>query len=81
MLERVNPSYPRVIEEFSTNAAQESEAATHIEYHQLLISLERKRSEGIGEHGLRYNTYFPGCRRRRMVIGPEVWFRLFLSPP
>ena len=81
VLERVNPSYPRVLVEFSTDTAQESKAATHIENPQLVISPERKRSEGIGEHGLHDRTYFLGSRRCRMVVGPEVWFLRFVSFP
>src|ERR671930_550047 len=81
MLEGINPSYPRILVEFSTHTAQESEAATHIENLQLVISSERKRSKGVNEHGLYYLTcLLRGCRCR-MVISPKVWFLSFFSHP
>src|SRR6266487_78708 len=47
VLERVNPSYLlRVLIEISTDTTQESQAATHIKNSQLVISPERKSSEG-----------------------------------
>ena len=61
-LERVNPIYHGVLVEFSTDTAQESEAATHIDNPQLVISRERKRHEGINEHGLHERTYLLGSR-------------------
>ena len=60
MLECVNPSYPRVLVEFSTDTAQESKAATHIENPQLLISHKLKRSEGFGKHSLHDYTCLLG---------------------
>jgi hypothetical protein len=81
MLERINPSYPSVLVKFSTDTTQESEAATHIENPQLVISSERNRSKGIGKHSFHYCTYLLGSHRRRMVVGPEVGFLSFLSPP
>ena len=68
MIERVNSRYPGVLVEFSTDTAQESKAATHIENPQLLISSERKRRKGIGEHGLHGRTCFLGSSRGRMVV-------------
>src|SRR6266487_5122405 len=52
VLECVNPNYLRVLIEISTDSTQESQAATHIKNSQLVISPERKSSEGIGEPSL-----------------------------
>ena len=81
VLERVNPSYLRVLIEISTDTTQESQAATHIKNSQLVISPERKSSEGIGEPSLHNRTYLPGSRRSRVVVGPKVWFLRFLPSP
>ncbi len=81
VLERVNPSYLRVLIEISTDTTQESEAATHIKNSQLVISPERKSSEGIGEPGLHNRTYLLGSRRSRVVVDPKVWCLRFLSSP
>src|SRR5581483_11258366 len=79
MFKCVNPSYLRILIEFSTDAAQESKTTSHIENPQLIISPKWKRSESICEHSLHNCTYLLGSHRGSMVICSEIWFLYFFS--
>ena len=81
MLESVNPSYPRVPVEFSTDTAQESKADNPHRESSTRHILQNGREVKASVNMAFMTGRILGSRRCRMVVGPEVWFLRFVSSP